>query len=437
MALSTIDLRKEELVLTIDCGTTNSRVYLVNPKGEILLWKSRKVGVKDTAIRGSNAFLKKELKALTDEVLATAGLSKTQIRLVISSGMITSELGLIELPHLFAPVSMDDLAGSITRVDGEESFDPELPLYLIRGIKNPYHPERNDLAELAHLDFMRGEETQVAGLLQLYGSGISTTVINLSSHTKCIPIDQRDRILGSVTTLSGQVFEALVKETFIGKSIASTENTGEPPASGELAAIRQAAGDLPSAGKPSASGEPPSIEQKAGELPSMSEAPTSGGGAAGGQPAGALPSAGEPPATPAPPAPAKLSIQLDESPPFDPVIADLAYEIVGEAGLLRGFVMPRFMDVLLRTTWQERRKFVESALAVDDLHALKLFPKFHFPYGERIFLIGPKARCEIFDYYLTRKLQIPATIRSISDPAEISLLAVQGALYLVRKRGLL
>ena len=340
------------MILTIDCGTTNSRVYLVNEKGEILLWKSRKVGVKDTAIRGSNAFLKGELKALTEEVLTEAGLSKAQIRLVISSGMITSELGLIELPHLFAPVSMEDLAGSITRVDGEESFDPELPLYLIRGVKNPYHPERNDLAELARLDFMRGEETQVAGLLRLYGSGIPTTVINLSSHTKCIPIDQRDRILGSVTTLSGQVFEALMKETFIGKSVA-------PQAAAQ-----------------------------------------------------------------------------EESPPFDPAMADLAYDIVREAGLLRGFVMPRFMDVLLRTTWQQRRKFVESALAVDDLLALGLFPKFDYSYGERIFLVGPRARCEIFQYYLTEKLQIPAAIHSLSDPMEISLLAVRGALYLAAKRGL-
>jgi len=339
------------MILTIDCGTTNSRVYLVNAKGEILLWKSRKVGVKDTALRGSNAFLKAELKALTEEVLTEASVSKTQIRLVISSGMITSELGLIELPHLFAPVSMEDLAGSITRVDGEESFDPELPLYLIRGVKNPYHPERNDLAELARLDFMRGEETQVAGLLQLYGSGIPTTVINLSSHTKCIPIDQRDRILGSVTTLSGQVFEALMKETFIGKSVA-------PQAASE------------------------------------------------------------------------------DSPPFDPAMADLAYEIVRKAGLLRGFVMPRFMDVLLRTTWQQRRKFVESALAVDDLLALGLFPKFGFSYGERIFLIGPPARCEIFQYYLKEKLRIPAAIHSLCDPMEISLLAVRGALYLADKRGL-
>ncbi len=353
-----------DTILTIDCGTTNSRVYLVEPSGKILLWRSRKVGVKDTAIRGSNAYLKEQLKSLVEEVLQEAVIAKSQVRLLISSGMITSEIGLIEIPHLFAPASMDDLAGSITEVTREESFDPELPLFLIRGIKNPYHPERNDLKELHQLDFMRGEETQVAGLLRIYGAGISTTVINLSSHTKCIPIDNRDRILGSITTLSGQVFEALIKESVIGKSI-------EPLPGTEKATDRTIA----SAGSETLS--------------------------------------------------------------FDKKMADLSYEIVREAGLLRSFVMPRFMDVLLKTTWQERRKFLESALAVDDLQALSLFPKFSFPYGERIFLVGPISRCEIFSYYLKEKLQLPADIVSIYDPESVAQLAVQGALYLAEKRGLL
>ncbi len=353
-----------EAILTIDCGTTNSRVYLVEPSGKILLWQSRKVGVKDTAIRGNNTYLKEQLKSLVEEVLQEAGIQKSRVRLLISSGMITSEIGLIEIPHLFAPVSMDDLAGSITEVEGEESFDPELPLFLIRGIKNPYHPERNDLRELHKLDFMRGEETQVAGLLRIYGSGIPTTVINLSSHTKCIPIDNRDRILGSITTLSGQVFEALLKESVIGKSI-----------------------------------EPSPSKEKGLD--------------------GTIASAGS------------------ETLPFNKKMADLAYDIVREAGLLRSFVMPRFMDVLLKTTWQERRKFMESALAVDDLQALSLFPKFSFPYGERIFLVGPASRCEIFSYYLKEKLRLPADIVPISDPEAVAQLAVQGALYLAEKRGLL
>ena len=43
---------------TIDCGTTNSRVYIVDEIGTILGKASKKVGVRDTAISGSNATLK-------------------------------------------------------------------------------------------------------------------------------------------------------------------------------------------------------------------------------------------------------------------------------------------------------------------------------------------------------------------------------------------
>jgi len=39
---------------TIDCGTTNSRVYIVDENGKVLTRFSEKVGVRDTAIHGSN-----------------------------------------------------------------------------------------------------------------------------------------------------------------------------------------------------------------------------------------------------------------------------------------------------------------------------------------------------------------------------------------------
>jgi len=341
------------VIAALDCGTTNSRLSLVDGDGRVVHRGAVKAGVRDTAIRGSNAFLKAELLRLLDETLTAAGVSRASVDFVISSGMITSELGIRELPHLFAPVSMKDLAGSITRIDPEESFDPEVPLYLIRGVKNPYDPGANDVSRVGDLDFMRGEETQVAGLLELHGGGIPTTMINLSSHSKFIPVDGAGRILGSLTTLSGQVFEALVKETFIGKSVA------------------------PGDGSP-----------------------------------------------------------WDAEVPFHRETADLAYDIVGEAGLLRAFMMPRFMDVLLKTDWKRRRAFVESALAADDLATLRLFPRFGYPYGERIFLVGPAARCEIFHHYLTDKLGLASEILVVSDPEEVLRLAVLGALHLAARAGL-
>jgi 2-dehydro-3-deoxygalactonokinase len=204
---------------TIDCGTTNSRVYIVDTQGTILGKASKKVGVRDTAIQGSNAALKEGLKETFYAALKTAGKTLGDISLVLSSGMITSEIGLIEIPHVWAPTSLNDLAGSIKKVHDTGIFPVDIPIHFIRGIKNTFDPDTIRLGDVGRLDFMRGEETQIAGILSGKAFQVPVTVVILSSHTKFIPIDINEKILGSLTTVSGQVYEAIIKETSIGKSI--------------------------------------------------------------------------------------------------------------------------------------------------------------------------------------------------------------------------
>jgi 2-dehydro-3-deoxygalactonokinase len=204
---------------TIDCGTTNSRVYIVGETGTILGKASKKVGVRDTAISGSNATLKEGLTETFFAALETAGQTLEDISLVLSSGMITSEIGLIEIPHIWAPASLGDLADGIKKVHDTKVFPVDIPVHFIRGIKNVFDPDMINLADVGTLDFMRGEETQVAGILSDQNLPLPATVVVLSSHTKFIPIDADKKILGSLTTVSGQVYEAIIKETFIGKSI--------------------------------------------------------------------------------------------------------------------------------------------------------------------------------------------------------------------------
>ncbi|UCF90349.1 MAG: 2-dehydro-3-deoxygalactonokinase [Desulfobacterales bacterium] len=204
---------------TIDCGTTNSRVYIVNEDGRIFGKAARKIGVRDTAIAGTNAALKKGLTETFYGALNNAHLELADIAFVISSGMITSEIGLLDIPHVWAPAGVEDLARNIKTVRDSSIFPVDLPIHFIRGIKNRYNPGVNRLENVAMLDFMRGEEVQVAGVLALYDIHPPVTIVVLSSHTKFIPVDAHRRVLGSVTTVSGQVYEAIIKETFIGKSI--------------------------------------------------------------------------------------------------------------------------------------------------------------------------------------------------------------------------
>jgi 2-dehydro-3-deoxygalactonokinase len=206
---------------TIDCGTTNSRVYLLDARHRIIHKGARKIGVRDTAITGSRQTLRDGLAALVEATVREAGLPLAEIGFAITSGMITSEIGLQEIPHLWAPAGLADLAESLTVTQDPTVFPLDLPLVFIRGIKNPYPPETT-YEDIRRIDFMRGEETQVMGLLTRPDMPRPPlTAVVLSSHTKYIHVREDGRIGGSLTTLSGQVFEAIQQATSIGKSIAA------------------------------------------------------------------------------------------------------------------------------------------------------------------------------------------------------------------------
>ncbi len=210
---------------TIDCGTTNSRVFLLGETCTVVGKGSRKIGVRDTAVHGSNQVLKAGLSELFEQTVMAAGLALSDIRFAITSGMITSEIGLREIPHLWAPAGLAELAESLTVTQDPTVFPLDLPLVFIRGIKNPYPPETT-YEDIRRIDFMRGEETQMMGLLTRQAlPRPPLTAVVLSSHTKYIHVRQDGCIAGSLTTLSGQMFEAIQQATSIGKSIAAE---GEP-----------------------------------------------------------------------------------------------------------------------------------------------------------------------------------------------------------------
>lgn len=201
-------------ICVIDCGTSTTRVILA--EGQTLLAKqTAAIGVRNTAISGTNSELKAAITRCWERALMGAGLKATDVDMVIAIGMITSNLGLIDLPHLVAPVTEDDLRANMV-VQSFPDVIP-LPIHFVRGVKNALGSGSEDC--YAHLDFMRGEETQVVGLMHLLEIKPPFCVVNLSSHTKFIGLDSSGRILGSITTLSGQLFAALRESTLIADSL--------------------------------------------------------------------------------------------------------------------------------------------------------------------------------------------------------------------------
>lgn len=336
----------------IDCGTTNSRIYIVNDSAEVVAKASRKLGIRDAVMSGGNEVLKDGLKEILYHTLEEADLEPGNISFAISSGMITSEIGLMEVPHLWAPVHIDDLARNMEKVHDLSVFSVDMTLYLIPGIKNEYDPHTADIGVVGELDFMRGEETQIAGLLSEYDVELPVTVVILSSHTKFVSIDKGENILGSLTTLSGQIYEAIIRETSIGKSLVSDDDS-------------------------------------------------------------------------------------DNERYFDNRIIDIACELVESSGFTRVMLMPRFLDVLLKTKWYERKLFVEAAIASEDMRVINRFNALGFPLNTNFILCGSERRCAIYDYLLKEKAGISRDILAIDSTEDVDMLNVNGAIYIAGTAGLI
>lgn len=196
-------------IVALDSGTTSSRAWSLDD-GEVVGRATVRAGARDVATGEDRSWLEGQVRDVIERAISEARGSghDDPPDAVVAFGMITSELGLEEVPHLVAPVTMEDLGHGLRR--RERSWAPA-PLYLVPGV-------RCESESLARNDFMRGEETQVAGLLATGRTG-PLLVISSGSHTKFVVVDAEDRISWSLTTLSGELLWALHRETILGPLI--------------------------------------------------------------------------------------------------------------------------------------------------------------------------------------------------------------------------
>ena len=327
----------------MDCGTTNTRIYIVNEQEQIVATGDVKAGVRDTSITGSRDKLRNAILTLFYDILAQNRIPEEQVRFIIASGMITSEIGLMEIPHLVAPVGLRELSENIVKVSDPEVLPVRCPIYFVRGIKNRVR-EGADATDLLEFDFMRGEEVQCMGIIDRFPDlkGKRFSIVALSSHTKIMPIDEQGRITASATSISGQFYELIVHSTNIGKSVV--------PVSGE----------------------------------------ESGG------------------------------YTWEQ-------LVDTACRCVWKAGLSRAMLMPRFLQVLLKTDSTERMTFLDAAIAADDIMMFRDLRGRGYDSDTYIFY-GHRERCEMYTYLIRRYIDPQIDVRSIWDKEEIAKLQVDGAI---------
>lgn len=203
-------------LICIDAGTTNTRVWLTT--GDRVIARARAgVGVRDTARDGSSERLRNALRELIDHVRGDArdqGFAESP-ECVIAAGMITSPLGLAEVPHVPTPAGLNELAAATRQYSFPEITD--LPILLIPGARSG--PRRCDQESVGTTDVMRGEETLLIGLHALGLLAPQSTLLNLGSHWKVIEFDGHARIASSVTSMTGELIHAAQAQTILAGSV--------------------------------------------------------------------------------------------------------------------------------------------------------------------------------------------------------------------------
>lgn len=192
-------------ILAIDSGTTTTRVWAVED-GRIVHHERATGGARDVARGRDSGWLRGHVQRLAQRVADRAG-GWDGLEAAVAYGMVTSEHGLAEVAHLPAPVTPADLASALVRLDDDKLLP--VPLLLVPGV---LCEARGDTA-LA--DFMRGEETEIAGLLAEPGMAGPLLFVSAGSHSKFIAIDGDNRISWSVTTLAGELLWTLSQETIL------------------------------------------------------------------------------------------------------------------------------------------------------------------------------------------------------------------------------
>lgn len=201
---------RHDTLICVDTGTTNTRVWLT--EGDKVLAQARAtVGVRDTARDGSPARLHETLRTLFIEVST----GQPTPHAVLAAGMITSPLGLAEVPHVAAPAPFQDLVDSTQRHAFPHITD--LPVFLVPGVRSG--PLQCDASTIGTADVMRGEETLCIGLTALGLLPPASTLLNLGSHWKLIRLDEQARIAASVTSLSGELIHTTQTQTILASAV--------------------------------------------------------------------------------------------------------------------------------------------------------------------------------------------------------------------------
>jgi 2-dehydro-3-deoxygalactonokinase len=157
-------------------------------------------------------FFRNQLKKKVDILSANLSTNLDHIPILIS-GMASSSIGMKEVPYATLPFALNGSGASIKCFDVQDDFPHNV--MLISGVKTDK-------------DVMRGEETQLIGLLELMtleGKDFKDAVfIFPGTHSKHISVDDGE-IISFKTYMTGEVFNLMVTQSILKDSVTPSDYT--------------------------------------------------------------------------------------------------------------------------------------------------------------------------------------------------------------------
>lgn len=185
-------------MIAVDWGTTSLRAYRLDASGTILARRASPRGILAVPAGGFEAVLRETV---------AAWLAEGEDRILLS-GMVGSRQGWREAPYLPCPAGAAEIAAALVDIPFE-------------GARAKLVPGLSDTDQTGTPEVMRGEETQILGVLDRLmaeepggrGEGIACLP---GSHSKWARIRDH-RIVAYRTYLSGEAFAALRSGTILGR----------------------------------------------------------------------------------------------------------------------------------------------------------------------------------------------------------------------------
>lgn len=182
-------------MIAIDWGTTSFRAYLLDDAGHILERREAAMGVMAISSGGFADVIDSQLPEWID----------ARRPRIVMSGMIGSRQGWKEVPYVRVPAGIDDIAGAMQEI----GWGSRRKAWIVPGLAT------RDRAGIP--DVMRGEETQLLGVMEQIDRGPCTVCLP-GTHSKWARLDD-GLIVSFGTHMTGEAFAVLRKHSILGRTL--------------------------------------------------------------------------------------------------------------------------------------------------------------------------------------------------------------------------